>query len=110
MGGLAPGVSSKTLELLKEAVPKASRIALLVNSCVGLQAAALAEVDPAARRIGVLLDPVEIRAPDELDSAFAAIARERPDALLILGQPFMFPHRARWLRWRSSSGCLSSDN
>ena len=95
LGGLAPGVSAKTLELLKEAVPKASRIAILLSSSVRVAAASLAEIEPAARRIGVLLSPVEIRAPDELDSAFAAIARERPDALLILGQPFMFPHRAR---------------
>ena len=95
LGGLAPGVSSKTLELLKEAMPKASRIAILVNSSLAVQAASLAEIEPAARRIGVVLSPVEIRAPDELDSAFAAIARERPDALLILGQPFMFPLRAR---------------
>jgi len=95
LGGLAPGVSAKTLELLKEAVPKASRIAILVNSSLAVQAASLAEIEAAARRIGVSLSPVEIRAPDELDTAFAAIARERPDALLILGQPFMFPHRAR---------------
>ena len=95
LGGLAPGVSSKTLELLKEAVPKASRIAILVNSSVGVQAASLAEIEPAARRIGVLLSPVEIRAPDELDSAFAAIARERPGCAAHSGPAIHVPHRAR---------------
>ena len=42
-----------------------------------------------------MLAPVELRAPDELEGVFAAMAHERPDAMLVLGQPFMFGQGAR---------------
>ncbi len=94
LGGLGPG-PAKMLELLREAMPRASRIAILFNSGLRFHATAVAEAEQAARRGGVVLAPVELRAPDELEGVFAAMARERPDAMLVLGQPFMFGQGAR---------------
>ena len=95
MGGLGPGVYAKMLELLKEVVPKATRIAMLINPTFPLHAAFGADAESAARSLKVTLRPVELRSPEEIDGAFATIAREKVDALLILGQPFLFGHGAR---------------
>jgi putative ABC transport system substrate-binding protein len=88
LGGLGTGQHTKQLELLKEAVPTAARIAIMTNSTLKLHAAYRAEVEPAARRLGITLAPVEIGSPEEIDGAFVTVAREKVDALLILGQPF----------------------
>ena len=94
-GGLGPGTQAKQLELLREVVPKASRIATLFNPALSFHAAIAAEVEPAARRLGVTLRPIELRSPDDIDAAFATLAREPVDALLIFGQGFLFQNGAR---------------
>jgi putative ABC transport system substrate-binding protein len=95
LGGLGPGTQAKQLELLREVVPKASRIATLFNPTLSFHAAVAAEVEPAARRLGVTLQPIELRSPDDIDAAFATLAREPVDGLLIFGQGFIYPHGAR---------------
>lgn len=95
MGGLGVGSSVKQLELLKEVVPKASRIAMFVNDTFPLHAVVRAEVEPAARRLGVTLIPVQVRVPEDIDIAFATIGREKIDALLIIGEPLIGAQRVR---------------
>jgi putative tryptophan/tyrosine transport system substrate-binding protein len=95
MGGLGAGVYAKMFELLKEVVPAATRVAMLTNPTFQSHAAFGADAESAARRVKVTLQPVELRSPEELDSAFATIARDKVDALLILGQPFVFGQGAR---------------
>ena len=95
LGGLGPGMHTKQLELLREVVPKASRIAMLHNPAFSLHALYRAEVEPAARSLGVTLRPIELRSPDDIDPGFATLAREPVDALLIFGQPFLFAQGAR---------------
>jgi len=96
LGGLALGAQSKHLELLREVAPKASRIAMFVNS--DLHAKLRADIEPAARRLGITLRAIELRSPSEIDAAFATTARERVDALLIFGQPGLYAHSARLAR------------
>jgi putative ABC transport system substrate-binding protein len=98
LGGLGPGQHSKQLELLKEAVPTASRIAMMTNSALSLHAIYRAEVEPAAHRLGLTIIPVEVRVPEDIDGAFAAIAREKVEGLLILGQPIVFVAREKLVR------------
>jgi putative ABC transport system substrate-binding protein len=98
LGGLGPGQHTKQLELLKEAVPTATRIAMLTNSALPLHTVYRAEVEPTARRLGVTLTPVEARMPEDVDAAFATIAREKVDGLLMLGQPFLFGERDKVAR------------
>lgn len=98
LGGVGPGVHTKHVELLKEAVPAATRIAMLTNSAFSLHTIYRAEVEPTARRLGVTVTPVEVRVPEEIDGAFATIAREKLDGLLMLGQPILFGAREKVAR------------
>jgi len=93
LGGLGPGLHAKMLELFKEAVPRASRIGLLVNPAFRLHTTYRNEIDPVATKINVTLVPIEIQAPEQLDDAFATAANRKLDGLMILGQPMMFVFR-----------------
>jgi len=89
-------VVGKQLELLKETLPKISRVAALWNPANPVfQALQLKETKVAARALGVQLQILEARGPDEIDRAFAAMARERTRALLVLGDPVFTSHRKR---------------
>ncbi|HET8564415.1 MAG TPA: ABC transporter substrate-binding protein, partial [Candidatus Binatia bacterium] len=89
-------VVGKQLELLKETLPKVSRVAALWNPANPIfQAIQLRETEDAARALGVRLQLVEARGPDEIDLAFAAVARERTRALLLLNDPVFNAHRKR---------------
>jgi putative ABC transport system substrate-binding protein len=81
---MASDLVGKQLELLKEVVPKVSRVALLWNPANPGSAPQLREAEASARVLGVRLQTLEARDPQEIDSAFAAMTRERAGALLIL--------------------------
>ncbi|MFQ5931807.1 MAG: ABC transporter substrate-binding protein [Nitrospiraceae bacterium] len=88
-------VSAKRLQLLKEAVPMLSRAAVLWNPITSYGPLALKEMEVAAPSMGVQLQILRVRGPDEFDSAFAAMTRDRADALLVLSDPMLFFHRMR---------------
>ena len=92
---LSADLSVKQLELLKEAVPRAVRIAVLWNPTNPWHPLALKGVEAAARSLAVQLQIVEVRGPEELDNAFATMTRERAGAVLVLADPMTFFHRAR---------------
>jgi putative ABC transport system substrate-binding protein len=81
---MSPDVAGKQLQLLKEVVPKLSRVALLTNPDNPSSARFVREAEAAARALGVRLQSLEARNPQEIDGAFAAMTRERAGALLIL--------------------------
>jgi putative ABC transport system substrate-binding protein len=93
----------KGLELLKETVPKVRRVAVLSNPAN--PAHALARKEVAARSVGVQLQLLEARGPTELDSAFAAMARERAGAVLVIADSTFGFHRTR-LRDLAAKGRL----
>ena len=100
-GGNATGMSqtqgdlvSKLLDLLKEAVPNMSRVAVLWNSAVKSKQHDWKEATAAAPKLGIALDSYEVRAPADFDGAFAAIRQHRPDALLVFGDPMVVKYRA----------------
>jgi putative ABC transport system substrate-binding protein len=89
-------VVGKQLELLKETVPNISRVAVLWNPAnPTFQAIQRREAEDAARTLGVQLQLVEARSPDEIDRAFEMVARERTRALLVLNDPVFTAHRKR---------------
>jgi ABC-type uncharacterized transport system substrate-binding protein len=89
-------VVGKQLELLKETLPKISRVAALWNPANPVfQAVQLRETKVAARALGVQLQILEARDADEIDRAFAAMAREGTRALVVLGDPVFISHRKR---------------
>ena len=89
-------VVGKQLELVKETLPKISRVAALWNPANPIfQAIQRRETEVAARALGVQLQILEARGPDEIDRAFAAMAREHTRALLVLGDPVFTSYRKR---------------
>jgi putative ABC transport system substrate-binding protein len=100
-------ILGKYLELLKEAVPTASRVAVL-------RAPASSPVDPAhtewwsllqteARALGVTLQSYSVRGPEELEGAFAAMTRARAEALLVVPSSFFSFHRQRIVDFAAQS-------
>jgi putative ABC transport system substrate-binding protein len=81
---MASDIVGKQLELLKQAVPEVSRVAILWNPANPGSAPQLREADAAARALGVRLQAVEARDPQGIDRAFAAMTRERAGALVVL--------------------------
>ncbi len=92
---MAPELSGKRLELIRETVPKASRVAMLWNSGNSAMVIRARESQSAAQVLGVTLQSLGVRDPDELARTFAAMTRQRPDVLLTLIDPFTHAHRKR---------------
>ncbi len=90
-----PEIFGKQLQILKEAVPHASRVAVLSNPADSTFALQVRQVEATARSLGIRLQHVEARGPEEFASAFAAMERERADALLVTGTSTFLAHRTR---------------
>ena len=90
-----PEIVGKHLELLKEAVPKLSRVAVLLDPANPATAVFLREAQAAARALGLTLHSYEVRAPEEFAGAFAAMTRARADGLLVQAHPVVFAHPRR---------------
>ena len=90
-----PEIFGKQLQILKETIPRASRVATLSNPAEPALAIQLREVEAAARSLGIRLQHLEARSPEEFDSAFVAMARERAEALLVGRDTTFLVHRAR---------------
>ena len=87
---LDPELGGKRLELLKEAVPKLARVAILYDPASSSPVHEVKEVLPvAARALGLTVQPREIRAADDFERVFAAMRKERPDGLFVTGGPLM---------------------
>ncbi len=85
----------KRLELLKEALPGVSRLAVLLNPVNPSSREQLAETQAAARALGVRVEAHEARAPEELEGSFAAMKQHRADALFTLADSMFFFERSR---------------
>jgi putative ABC transport system substrate-binding protein len=93
---LGPELEGKRLELLKEAVPRLSRVAVLWNPANPAIRFYYEAIRAAAGTLHVKLEPVvEVRRVEELETAFSTIARARPQALAVLADRFLLAHRRR---------------
>ena len=90
---MAPDLVGKQFEVLKQAVPEVSRVALLWNPANPGSAPQLREAEAAARAVGVRLQALEARVPQEIDSAFAAMTKERAGALVVLADAILYNQR-----------------
>jgi ABC-type uncharacterized transport system substrate-binding protein len=88
----------KGLELLKETVPEVRRVAVLSNPANPGHALAVSIVKAAARSLGVPVQVLEAREPNHFEGAFAAMAKDRVDALLVVTDSMFILHRARLAR------------
>ena len=88
-------IFGKLLELLREIVPKVRQVAVLSNPANPVQAFLIRDVKVAARSLGVQLQLLDARGPTEFDGAFAAMAKERVRALLVVADPAYTLHLTR---------------
>ena len=93
---LAAELNAKRLELLRELVPGAVRVAVLINPDNAVNAeTTLRDVQAAARAVGLQIPIIRASTSREIDAAFATMVRERPDALLVGGDPFFNSRRVQ---------------
>jgi putative ABC transport system substrate-binding protein len=93
---LGPALGGKRLELLKDAVPKVARVAVLSDPANPPNVREVKEVLPvAARALGLTLQPWEARVADDFERVFAALSKQRPDGLYVLGGLLMNANQKR---------------
>jgi ABC-type uncharacterized transport system substrate-binding protein len=92
---LAPELSGKWLELLKEMVPKSLRVGVLIDPTTPAQKVLLKEMEGTAKTLAVEVQPAEVRAPNAIESAFATLKKGRPNALIVLLQPRTMDYQKR---------------
>jgi putative ABC transport system substrate-binding protein len=92
-------LSAKRLELLKEAVPTASRIAVLWNARDSAMTLRYEQIDRAAQALGVSIQPLRVREPDDFERAFSEMNRERPDAMIMVTDVLTSLNRKRVLEY-----------
>lgn len=106
---LTPELATKRLELLKEMLPQASRVAVLWDPGYSAFSADWRELRAAARAKGVTLLSVEARRPTDLEGAYAAIVRERADVVMTLSDAmtYNFPEQVAELALRHKIPLMS---
>ena len=110
-GGNATGISdqaielsAKRLELLKQVVPRASRIAVLWNADDLAMTLRYRRIEKAATVLGTQVQPLGVREPEDFEQAFDAMLRERPDALLLVTDALTNLNRHRVLQFATAHG------
>ena len=94
ISNLSPELSGKRLELVKEVVPKAIRIAVLAYRSEAMRTS-IKETEDAATFLKIKLQLLEISAPDQLESLFDAAKKDRADALVQIQANFLTPYQRR---------------
>ena len=99
-GGNATGINffsneliAKRLELLRELVPAARRVAVLIHPADANAETVLRDVDTATRAMGLQIQTLDVSTGQDIDAAFATFARDRPDAVFISGGPLFVSRR-----------------
>ncbi len=88
----APDLVAKRLQLLVQAIPHVSTVAVVWNSANPANAHSWREVQDAAGMLRIHLQSREVRGPSDFERVFAGMARERPDALLLIGDQLTLQH------------------
>jgi putative ABC transport system substrate-binding protein len=94
ISSLSPELSGKRLELLKEVIPKLSRVAFLTSPAPAWRTS-IKETEVAAQTLGLKLQILQVRAADELEGMFDATKKQRAEALVQLPARSMMPHQPR---------------
>ena len=109
-GGNVTGLSyfneaiiAKRVQLLKECVPGLAQIAVLRNPSVAVHATFWQETEVAARTLGVALQPLEVRGPEDFEAAFAAATRGNAQAVIHFDDALTLAHRPRIVALAASS-------
>jgi putative tryptophan/tyrosine transport system substrate-binding protein len=100
---MSSDLSGKRLELLREVVPRMSRVAVLSNPAAPGVPVQMRETKQAAQALGIQLQRLEVRSPDDFERVFQAATKERAGALIALDDPFVFTHRTRIVKLAAKS-------
>jgi len=90
---ISPDVSGKRVELLKEVLPKASRVAVLLYSGSGTDRDEVKQTEAAAQSLKVKIQIIEVRNPNDFQAAYMAMKKENADALILSQSSFTSFHR-----------------
>jgi len=90
---MVPDLEGKRLEILREVVPKLTTLVVLLNTANPLTAIQWEQTKISAKTLGIQLQPVELRRPEEFNDAFAKVARQRPDGITMVADRFLLAHR-----------------
>jgi putative tryptophan/tyrosine transport system substrate-binding protein len=103
LSSLAPEISGKQLELLKEIVPKLSRVGVLGTSTVPQYAQVVKEIELAAKAFGVEVQYLDVLNAKGIESAFRAASKEHADAVVVLGSPILNSQRKQIVKLAAKS-------
>jgi putative ABC transport system substrate-binding protein len=95
LSSMAPQMTGKQLEMLKEVVPKASLVAVLWNPANAGNAPQIQQAQDAARALSVRLQPLGARGSSEIDSAFATMTSTQSGAVIVLVDAMLLDHRTQ---------------
>src|SRR5262245_16241656 len=95
LSNLRPDLSGKRLELLKDTVPRLTRVAVLATAATPGTAQTVKETELAAGTVGMQVSYVEVAAAKDIDMAFRAASTARADAVLVLASPILLSHRGQ---------------
>ena len=95
-------LSAKRMELLKEAVPKAARIAVLWNANDQGMTLRYQEIEKAAQILRVEVQALGVREPDDFDVAFSTMTRRRPDAMFLVADALTMLNRKRVIEFAAT--------
>ena len=95
---MATELSPKRLQLLKETIPRLTRVAVLWNPDTPYHPKAIEDLKAAAPSLSIELSFVGVRTPDEIGPAFSAVSRAHAQALYVLDDPVFFTHRMTLLK------------
>jgi putative ABC transport system substrate-binding protein len=96
-------LSPKRLQLLKEAIPRLTRVAVLWNPATPWHTKVVELLKGVAPSLSIELSVMGVRAPEEIGPAFSAVAREHAQALYVIEDPLFFGHRAMLLKLASKA-------
>ena len=104
ISGLGPELSGKRLELLKELVPGLRRVVVLLNPGNVMAAPTVRETEKAGGALGLRIEVVEARAPDQLESVLSRVGGDSVTAVIVVPDPMLFANASRiqtlFLRYR----------
>jgi ABC-type uncharacterized transport system substrate-binding protein len=92
---MAIELSPKRLQLLKELVPTLRRVGIIWNTADAGMVLRYQTSDAAAQTLGITIQPFGVREPDDIDRAFERMARDKPDALLVIAEALTISNRRR---------------
>ena len=95
LSSLALEIGGKQLELLKEIIPRLSRVAILGTSTVPQYANLVKEIDLAAKAVGVKVQHLDVLNASDLENAFGAASKALAGAVLVIGSPILNSHRTQ---------------